>query len=268
MNKKYEMIVMDMDDTLLTSENKVSEETMTYLKEIQDQGYKAVLASGRPTEGMFPVARKLGLNDHESYIISYNGGMTIKAANEEVVVNQPVSKKDFDEVIDYCREKGFLAITYQAGFIIHDANHEYMNIESELTGLPMKRVDDMKTFIQGSVPKILGVGYEENITEARVNLKGSFNDSVDVTTSKPFFLEFMTKNVSKGQAITALCKQLDISLDKVICFGDSPNDESMFKVVGYAIAMGNASDSLKDLADEVTLDNNSNGIPHALKQIL
>lgn len=83
-----------------------------------------------------------------------------------------------------------------------------------------------------------------------------------------FFLEFMAKDVSKGNAIKALCKRLQISLEEVIVFGDSLNDKSMFEVAGYSIAMGNASDELKNLADKVTLDNNSGGIPHALRNLL
>ncbi|MEJ7210260.1 HAD hydrolase family protein, partial [Staphylococcus capitis] len=62
----YKMIVMDMDDTLINSENKVSKETKNYLIDIQNQGYKVVLASGRPTEGMLPIAKELQLDIHDS----------------------------------------------------------------------------------------------------------------------------------------------------------------------------------------------------------
>lgn len=78
----------------------------------------------------------------------------------------------------------------------------------------------------------------------------------------------MAKDVSKGNAIKALCKRLQISLEEVIVFGDSLNDKSMFEVAGYSIAMGNASDELKNLADKVTLDNNSGGILHELRNLL
>ncbi|MEJ7485686.1 HAD hydrolase family protein, partial [Staphylococcus hominis] len=79
---------------------------------------------------------------------------------------------------------------------------------------------------------VMGVDYVGNITEARIDLNGFFNEEIDVTTSKPFFLEFMARDVSKGNAITALCKKLDISLEEVIAFGDSLNDQSMLEVVG------------------------------------
>ena len=132
----------------------------------------------------------------------------------------------------------------------------------------MIRGADLKLYINHRVPKVMGVEQVVHITEARIELDGYFNNDIDVTTSKPFFLEFMAKNVSKGNAIKALCKRLQISLEEVIVFGDSLNDKSMFEVAGYSVAMGNASDELKKIADEVTLDNNSNGIPYALKEIL
>ena len=75
----------------------------------------------------------------------------------------------------------------------------------------------------------------------------------------------MAKDVSKGNAIKALCEKLNVSLSEVICFGDSLNDQSMFEVVGCAIAMGNANEELKAIADKITLDNDSNGIPADFK---
>ena len=252
----------------MNSDNELSSETKSYLIDIQNKGYYVVLASGRHTEGMIPVAKELNLNNYGSYIISYNGGKTTNMLQEKVEVSQTVSKQNFDLIVDYCRDRGFLVLTYDDGHIIHDSDHEYMNIESELTGLPMKCVEDLKQYIVQDVSKVMGVDYVGNITEARIDLDGIFNEEIDVTISKPFFLEFMAKDVSKGNAIKALCKRLQISLEEVIVFGDSLNDKSMFEVAGYSIAMGNASDELKNLADKVTLDNNSGGILHALRNLL
>lgn len=89
-----------------------------------------------------------------------------------------------------------------------------------------------------------------------------------MTTSKPYFLEFMAQGVSKGNAVTDLSKKLDIALSEVVAFGDSSNDISMLQVVGHAVAMGNANDQVKAVADEITLSNSDNGIPHTLRQIL
>ncbi|HLR18419.1 MAG TPA: Cof-type HAD-IIB family hydrolase [Staphylococcus sp.] len=265
---EYKVVVMDMDDTLMNAENKVSPETESYLIEIQKQGYKVILASGRPTEGMLPTARLLKLDQHESHVISYNGGQTINVNREAVEVSRSITKANFDLIVDFCRKHGLFVLTYQDGHIVYEGEHEYMNIESELTGLPMKCVDDLKSYIQTDVPKVMGVDYVSNISSLNTELDGTFNEDVDVTTSKPFFLEFMTKGVSKGSAVTALCEKLDVDLSEVVAFGDSSNDISMLEVVGYAVAMGNANDEVKAVADIITLSNRDNGIPHTLNQIL
>lgn len=264
----YKLIVMDMDDTLMTSDNEVSAETAKYLMNIQAQGYKVVLASGRPTDGMMPTAKHLKLDQYKSYVISYNGGKTVNVSDEKVEVSRTVSKSDFDSIVDFCRAHSLFVLTYQDGYIVYEGEHEYMNIESELTGLPMKQVDDLKAYIQQDVPKVMGIDYVPNITSIRNNLEGHFKENIDVTTSKPFFLEFMAQGVSKGNAITELCQKLDINLSQVIGFGDSSNDISMLKVVGKAVAMGNANDDVKAVADEVTLTNDNDGIPHTLKSLL
>lgn len=268
MTKQYKMIAMDMDDTLMTSQNEVSLETKAYLLKIQQEGYRVVLASGRPTAGMLPTAKLLQLDDYNSHIVSYNGGQITDVATEQTIVNHAVTKQDFDEIVDYCRAQGFFVLTYKDDCIIYDSEHEYMNIEAELTGLPMKKVDDIKAYIQTDVPKVMGVDYEENIGAACDAFNGQFNANIDVTTSKPYFLEFMAKNVSKGQALIELCSRFDMTIDEVIVFGDSSNDASMFEVAGKAIAMDNANDLLKSMAHEITLSNDENGIPHALKRIL
>ena len=95
---KYKLIVMDMDDTLMNHENQVGEETKDYLIKIQDEGYKVVLASGRPTEGMLPTARLLNLDAHQSHVIKYNAGNTVYYGS----LNDQKT-----EIVDYCRKNHF-----------------------------------------------------------------------------------------------------------------------------------------------------------------
>ncbi|MDA3099827.1 HAD hydrolase family protein, partial [Staphylococcus pseudintermedius] len=70
---KPDLVVMDMDDTLMTSENRVSDKTKAYLLLLQKNGVKIALASGRPTAGMLPTAKSLKMDEFGSYIMSYNG---------------------------------------------------------------------------------------------------------------------------------------------------------------------------------------------------
>lgn len=143
-----------------------------------------------------------------------------------------------------------------------------MNIESELTGLPMRKVRDLKQDVTVSVPKVMGVDYVARVTAARQRLGETFNNEIDLTTSKPYFLEFVPSGVSKGNAIQRLAQDLGIAMSEVIAFGDSINDISMLEVAGQGIAMDNARDEVKRIADRTTLSNDEDGIVHALKTVL
>ena len=112
----------------------------------------------------------------------------------------------------------------------------------------------------------MGVDYVPHIEEIFQSLNGKFNDNVDVTTSKPYFLEFMAHGVSKGNALKALCRKVDVDISQTIAFGDSLNDYSMIEEAGYSVAMGNAKAELKEIADDVTLDHDSDGIVVALEK--
>ncbi|MGV3274396.1 Cof-type HAD-IIB family hydrolase [Staphylococcus sp. 11261D007BR] len=263
-----DLIVMDMDDTLMTSDNTLSQNTKEYLIDIQKEGLQIALASGRPTEAMTPTAKALKMDDYHSYIISYNGAKTIDLAHNEVVSVNLIDKSSFDNIVDFCRDKGLFVLTYVDGEIIYDDEHEYMNLESEITGLPMKRVEDLKSFINDAVPKVIGVDYEDHINELFQKMENGFDEDIDVTMSKPFFLEFMSKEVSKGAAIQYLADKLDLDTQNMIAFGDSQNDVEMFKAVGTAVAMDNAVDTLKEYATYVTKSNDEDGIPYQLKSLL
>lgn len=74
--------------------------------------------------------------------------------------------------------------------------------------------------------------------------------------------------MSKGNAIQRLAQDLGIAMSEVIAFGDSINDISMLEVAGQGIAMDNARDEVKRVADRTTLSNDEDGIVHALKTVL
>lgn len=264
----YKLIALDMDDTLMTSDNVMSERTKEALINAQARGVKIVLASGRPVNGMIPTAKELGLHQHQSYILSYNGERTIDMESETVIQETPLSKAQFDQIYDYCREKGFFILTYIDETIVYEGEHEYMNIEHELTGLPMKKVDDLKSYVQVNVPKAMAVDYETAIAQANQELGGSYGEEIHATTSKPFFLEFMSAGVSKGRALHQLAQSLNIERTEIMAFGDSNNDIDMLEYAGLGVAMGNGNERIKAAADIVTKGHDEDGIAHIIEQYI
>ncbi|TDM05270.1 Cof-type HAD-IIB family hydrolase [Macrococcus lamae] len=264
----YKLVVLDMDDTLMTSDNMMSERTKDALIEIQKHGVKVVLASGRPTDGMVITAKQLELDKNRSHILSYNGARIFEMADFKMVKETSLSKEQFDMCYDYCKSKGFFVLTYVDETIVYEGEHPYMNVEHELTGLPMQQVASLKDFVQHSVPKLMGIDYEEQISKANKELGGNYGQDIHVTTSKPFFLEFMAEDVSKGRALHELVKNLGIARESIIAFGDSNNDKDMIEYAGLGVAMGNANDTIKNAADIIAKDHNNDGIADVLEEYI
>ena len=82
---KYELLVLDIDGTVTNSQKEVLPETREAVRRIQKAGIKVVLASGRPPEGVFPIARELGFEKYESYILSFNGGKILDVRTGECI---------------------------------------------------------------------------------------------------------------------------------------------------------------------------------------
>ncbi|WP_267920325.1 Cof-type HAD-IIB family hydrolase [Macrococcoides caseolyticum] len=265
---QYKMIVLDMDDTLLTSENTILPSTIDTLIKAQEKGIKVVLASGRPTGGMLAAAETLKLAEFGSYILSYNGAEVTDMASGQLISATHVDKASFDGVYDYLRAHDVFVLTYIDNTIVYEGTHEYMNVEHELTGLPMQPVDDLKTFVKGNVPKLMGVDDIDKISAMNESLGGQFNENIHATTSKPFFLEFMNKDVSKGKVLKQLVEKIGIEQSAVMAFGDSNNDKDMLEFAGLGVAMGNANETIKAIADIITDDHNRDGIANIVNQYI
>lgn len=256
----YKMLVLDVDDTLLNSDHVISEKTFTKLMDFQKAGHILVLASGRPKASLIQTALDLKLDHYDSHIISYNGADVTTVQNNLSLFNQPLDPKDQPEIVKFIQANDLIVIGYHGDGIKADRPNDYSHIESELTGLDYEY--DPTYFEQNDLaqPKFMGVGAPAIVQDLHKQLNNRFNEATYVTTSKPFYLEFMHKDVSKGQSLLRLCDHLGIDIKDVIAVGDSNNDVTMIETAGLGVAMGNATDELKGLADFVTDSNDEDGI--------
>ena len=121
-------------------------------------------------------------------------------------------------------------------------------------------------YINCKTPKTKRISHSHgNIQFSKhISLKRRYN----VMRSEPNNLEIVSKHTSKGDALITLAKKLNIDIEETISFGDSDNDSSMIKVSGMGVAMGNASEDIKAIADIVTDSNNNDGLAKAIEHII
>lgn len=256
----YKMLVLDIDDTLLTSQHEISEKTYKRLIEFQAAGNHLVLASGRPTASMFQTAELLKLDQYNSYMISFNGAVVTGLANRNELFSQRMNVEEQKAVVQYIRENDLVIVGYTKDGIKVDGKNDYSHIEGELTGLPVDY--DYEHFNTLNTPqlKLMGVGEPAIVKRLENELARSFGEETNAVTSKPYFLEFMHRLSSKGSSLLRLCEHVGIDISQVIACGDGNNDLTMIQTAGLGVAMANATDTLKNAADYITASNDEDGI--------
>lgn len=156
-------------------------------------------------------------------------------------------------------------------YVVMDKSNDYSHIESQLTGIPDRydpeAIANLSQLAKARM-KFIGVGDPDLVAAADAELKGRFGDLTYATTSKPYFLEFVHHQVSKGQAIKVLCQHLGLTLDQVIACGDGNNDLTMIETAGLGVAMANATPLLKEAADHITLSNDQDGLVPIIRNFM
>ncbi|WP_078543637.1 Cof-type HAD-IIB family hydrolase [Litchfieldia alkalitelluris] len=264
----YKMIVLDLDDTLLRDDHSISDRTKKALMQAQDNGVKVVLASGRPTFGMKPIASELSLAEYESFILSFNGGKIINCKTNEDLFISTLPINDVQRLYELSRREGVFIHTYIGDEIITADDNPYTMRESDITKLPVKLVESFIEGVTEPVVKVLMVGDPDRLKEVEAKLQVELVEDFSVMRSKPYFLEFTEKGVTKGTSLDQLIKSCGITREEVIAIGDSYNDQAMIEFAGLGVAMGNAPDDIKEIADYVTDTNMNDGVAKVIEKFV
>lgn len=265
---KYKLIAFDIDDTLLNREKKVTPRTKAALMNAQENGLKLCVASGRLPYGVRPYAEELDVLSHGGYYLGFNGGAVLNSKNE-LIGSTYLDSKYIEPVYDILRPTNVTTMVHKGDVIYADRKQNaYTHIESDVIGLPLNLVDDIARFVDWDIHKMLISGEPDELKSLETKLKDSFGGEVDIYLSAPWFLEVMPKGINKGLGLELVCRDMGITMDEVIAFGDSFNDIPMIQMAGTGVAMGNAEDELKANADFITDDCDNDGIAAALEKIL
>lgn len=266
---EYKLIALDLDGTLKTSDNRISDKTREALIECQKRGMKVILASGRPTPGLRHEAEELQLAKYGGYLLSFNGARVYDIQNDKVIYEKVVEKKYADEIYDRAKQYGLAVMTYEGlNILTEDDDDEYVQVEKSINDIYIKHTDDWKSSFDGNINKVLLTGKPEYVASIEQEFKAPYENCLSIYRSAPFFIEVMAQNVDKAASLQKLCEYLGLTNENMIAFGDGFNDISMIKFAGLGVAMGNAQDVVKEAANEITLSNDEDGIYETLKRVV
>lgn len=265
------MVAIDIDGTLINDNREITPKTVDAIKQASKQGVKIVLCTGRPMTGVQAYLDQLGLdNRDDEYVVSFNGGLA-QTTSKKVVVDASISFNDYVDWENYCLKEGVHSQIETRDFIYTTNQNlsRYTIYESELVSMPVRyRALDEMARIQDQyvIAKAMMVDDKATIDRALKDLPQELADRFSIVRSEDFYLEFMHKSVSKGQALNRLCDELKIDASEVMALGNAQNDNSMIEFAGKGIAMGNSVPETLAIADEVTADNNHDGVAEAIEK--
>mgnify|MGYP001028815229 CR=1 FL=1 len=257
----YEMIVLDLDGTLTNRDKVVTPRTKAALMKAQERGKKVVLASGRPTQGVMPLAKELRLDEYSGYILSFNGGRIINCKTGETVFARSLPVSANKKIIGLAEEHQVDIATYEGSRII-SSNPEspYGKLESRINGMELWKPEDMKEYVNFEVPKFLMMEDGDYLAMVEPKVKAAMGKNFSIYRSDPFFLEVLPKGIDKAQSLERLLEVLGLTKEQMIACGDGYNDLTMIKYAGLGVAMENAVLPVRSAADYITASNNDDGV--------
>lgn len=261
------MLVVDMDDTLLTDDHELSNENKSMLLKAQELGVYVVLASGRPTSAMIEYAKELQCDVNNSFMISFNGSTITDLKEDKILFEHSLTKEQIHSIYDFSQENNTHVITYLDGKIISETSSEYIDVESTITGLEHIIIPSFKEAVASSAVKCLLLEEPSYLKTVEPLLKEAMPE-LSVCMSKPFFLEAAPNGVDKGAAVEILAKKLNINPSEIIAIGNAGNDLSMVQYAGLGVWVDNVEEELREFGDIIVASNNDHGVAEVVRRFI
>jgi Cof subfamily protein (haloacid dehalogenase superfamily) len=265
---KYQLLVLDVDGTLLNSRKEITPSTMATLLKVQQMGVQIVLASGRATHGLRPIAERLELDKYNGFILSYNGGQIINMQTNELLFERRINPSDIPYIEKQANKYNFAILTYHKDTIITNRAHNiHVCEEAARNNMQLAEAGNFASRITFPPCKCMIVSDEEQALAGLENhLRKRLNGSLDVFRSEPYFLEIVPPQINKADTLGVLMERLAVRPEAVIAIGDGLCDIGMIQMAGLGIAMGNADERVKRCTDYTTASNDEDGVARAVEE--
>lgn len=263
-SERISLLVSDVDGTLVDPNKALTPATLDAARRLREAGAELAIVSSRPPRGMAMLLEPLGVE----IFGGFNGSAILKP-DFTVIEQDFVPEAAARTSIEAFRKAG-LEIWVFSGveWYITDPNGPYVPKERHTVQFEPTLVDDFGPLL-GKVGKIVGASRDYDLV-ARLEgeLQGALGPSASAHRSQHYYLDVTPPDVDKGHAVRRFAEHFGVPLNEVAAIGDMVNDVPMFRAGGLAIAMGNASDEIKALADVVTTRNDEDGFAAAVDRFV
>ena len=266
----FTLLAVDLDGTLLHNDHTISDFSADTLIRAQEKGLTVALCTGRPTDGARHIAESLRLHEFGGFLVGYNGGEIIDCENNKVLRDLLLPEGVLPMIVWFAQSLQTDIVTFCDRHIITTSDTNPFILRSSVRNrMDVLKTDNWLDAVQGlKLHKCMLVGNPERLIPMEQQVKMAFNGGLEAFCSEPQFLEFTPLGVNKGNGLQWLMNYLNISPSEVIAFGDTPGDIPMLRLAGMGVAMANAPESVKAVADAIAPSNVEDGVARMLEKLL
>ncbi len=267
----YRLLVLDVDGTLVNKKGAVSAADRTAIKKAAALGVPTSLSTGRVIQACVKIIRELSL---DGYHIFYDGALVTNLATGEELYARPISGTVVKDAVEFARASGTYLELYSTSHFFaerenwsDDIHRRFFRVEPTFTDF--SGIWERERIIKAELVAH-NAAEEVKVAEFRRHFGRRLRFSTASTPAFPDvrFINITDPGVSKGEALKALAAHLGMRLEEVMAIGDGTNDLPLLEAAGLAVAMGNAPDELKAVADYITLDVDHSGVAAAVERFL
>ncbi len=286
----YKLVAIDLDGTMLNSYGVVTEHTKNVIKKVEEQGVEVIIASGRPIDSIKTIAKEI---ESKNYFIAGNGAIVYDMKKDEIIYEKTMSKEKVLEIIKICEENSISYNVYTEQEILatslkynvlyyHKENlkkeeskktkinivndmYEYIKNKQDARFLKITICDESKAVFNSIIRKLKEIREIEVLEVAHMARK-TIKQGTEEYPISYYYTEISTENVDKWNAIEFLIQKLNIEKEEVMAIGDNANDKMMIENAGLGIAMKQSTPSVIEIANEITDDNNEDGVAKILQK--
>lgn len=268
---KIKMIAIDIDGTLVDDQKKIGPLTKVALKKARAQGVYVVLCTGRPLSGVKDYLDELGLVTEDDYAITFNGAKAQTTKSGQMLFEHGLTPKEYGALDALSHElgvRGQIVLPDSSVYTTFKDISPYTVLDAFYTKMPLYYRTSQEIETLGLAAKYMWVDEPEVIQAKLATLDQAVLAKYYTVLSAPWFYEMMNKKAHKGAAVIELGERLGITAAEIMVLGDENNDLTMFELAGFGVAMGNANEQIKALAQAVTTDNKHDGVGVAVTKYI
>lgn len=259
------LIVCDLDGTLMGPDLVFSPRLLRAVEQAQAQGVAVAIATGRGFMSALKFARRLGV---ATPLVCYQGAL-VRTQAGETWHYRPLARQFLPLLVDFCRRGGWELTMYGDDVVYYTAQRNDPDYYERWFDLPSCQVPDLLSAMPDDPLKLITiVPTRQDGDRVEAQLRDLAQGQFQVTRSHEWFVESLHLSVSKADGAARLADHLHIQPAEVLALGDNGNDAAMIEWAGLGVAVGNATDSVKAVADVVAPPQWEDGAAWAIEEFV